>query len=197
MLTDVLCLTTATAARLGVNRFQHQEHPWVAEFLAGQVESLLFEEARAQAGDSTAAAGRIYMARVRALLRGLRSEDNRHIRANLLNGRLCPDGLLKIEAAGDLLPDAQRKRLELLRAQAAEQAAREARASQAASKPSLFSLSLQCPDCEVWGAYYERIPHVGGHHKLGKTAGLAGTDGAKVACACTACGLRWKTEEPP
>merc|ERR1711933_204217 len=96
-------------------------------------------------------------------------------------------GLVQIEAAGELLPEAQRKRLAEEGAQALERAARELKAARS-NALSFFNEKICCPACEAWGAHYERIPHVGGHHKLGKTASLGGTDSARIACECPVCG---------
>ncbi|CAK0839036.1 unnamed protein product [Prorocentrum cordatum] len=128
---------------------------------------------------------------VRSLLRGLRESQNTPVLAALLGGRLSPRALLRAEAAGELLPEAQRRRQLEAKAQAAERKAREAAAERAGSKLPFASDKIRCPACEAWGALYERIPHVGGHHHLGKTASLGGTDGARLACECRACGARW------
>lgn len=96
-----------------------------------------------------------------------------------------------------MLPEAERRRLQTQSHDAAERAARQARAERSAALLPFQSEKIQCPCCSHWGARYERIPHVGGHHQLGKTASLGGTDSARIACQCPSCGFSWKTDEPP
>eukprot|EP00439_Symbiodinium_sp_Y106_P012760 s3673_g1.t2 len=139
---------------------------------------------------------RSYRARLRRLLQGLRLEE-------LPSHVLSPQEFLSAEEGGALLPAEMRERRRQLedsggswearaarqlsgwqgrnsQEEAAERAAAEARAVRAASALPFFSEKIQCQGCSNWGVRYDRIPHVGGHHKLGKTAGLGGTDYARL-----------------
>eukprot|EP00439_Symbiodinium_sp_Y106_P013329 s3673_g1.t3 len=134
---------------------------------------------------------------------GLRAQANRPLVAKLFEGKLSPQEFLSAEEGGALLPAEMRERRRQLedsggswearaarqlsgwqgrnsQEEAAERAAAEARAVRAASALPFFSEKIQCQGCSNWGVRYDRIPHVGGHHKLGKTAGLGGTDYARL-----------------
>ncbi|OLP88738.1 hypothetical protein AK812_SmicGene29867 [Symbiodinium microadriaticum] len=182
-------------------------HPWVCEFLAWQLETALSEEVKltgagASEGppmhkDVASPEQRSYRARLRRLLQGLRLEANRPLVAKLFEGKLSPQEFLSAEEGGALLPAEMRERRRQLEEEAAERAAAEARAVRAASALPFFSEKIQCQGCSNWGVRYDRIPHAGGHHKLGKTAGLGGTDYARLVVQCEKCGLSWRTDEPP
>eukprot|EP00747_Dinoflagellata_sp_TGD_P185131 gnl/TRDRNA2_/TRDRNA2_41494_c0_seq2.p1 gnl/TRDRNA2_/TRDRNA2_41494_c0~~gnl/TRDRNA2_/TRDRNA2_41494_c0_seq2.p1 ORF type:complete len:212 (+),score=44.20 gnl/TRDRNA2_/TRDRNA2_41494_c0_seq2:55-690(+) len=195
---NLLAKAMASAVASGPVESQSLGHPWVCEYLALQVESQMFADAARCDGADGGVSGvvRRYNARARALLKGVRLEENQSVLISLMEGRLPPGGLLQIQAAGILLPESQRKRLAEEADLAAKRTEQEVKAARWSSKLSFFSDKIRCPACEAWGARYERIPHNGGHHKLGKTASLSGTDGARLACQCTSCGRSWKTDEP-
>mmetsp|Transcript_40209 Transcript_40209/g.72394 ORF Transcript_40209/g.72394 Transcript_40209/m.72394 type:complete len:236 (+) Transcript_40209:43-750(+) len=201
----MLAAALKAAVADGPNNLRCLGHPWVCEYIAWQVEQRLFANAgkkhRGPDGDTEVgnhgARLRAYNARARAFLKSIRLEENQPVLASLFEGRLSPRSLVSIEAAGKLLPEGQRKRLAEEEAQAAERREREAKIARTTGALPFFSDKIQCISCETWGAQYERIPHVGGHHALGKTPSLGGTTHARIACACPSCGLRWKADEPP
>ena len=84
-----------------------------------------------------------------------------------------------LDLSKELLPEGQRERLSQDRVDAAERAAKEVKAAVAASSLPFFTPKIQC-QCGTWGVRYDRIPHVGGHHQLGKTASLGATDHART-----------------
>lgn len=202
---SMLASSFEAAVAAGPTTLQCLRHPWVFEYIAWQVEQHVFADVsrRIHSHDTEKSNGserahwRGYNARVRALLRSIRLIENETVVASLFEGRLSPSGFVRIEVDGALLPEAQRKRIAEEELAATERAEREMKKARITGMLPFFSDRIRCPECDAWGARYERIPHVGGHHKLGKTPGLGGTDHARIACACPSCGLRWKTEEPP
>ncbi|CAJ1341830.1 unnamed protein product [Effrenium voratum] len=183
-------------------------HPWAPEFAAWQLEALLLEDlglhtigvpnTKSETEKvSVQSWDREYRARLRRLLQGARLEANRARVARLVEGRLAPCEFLRAEACGELLPELQRERLAQDKAAALDRKARELAGERRANALPFFSEKIQCQGCSLWGAFYDRIPHVGGHHKLGKTASLGGTDYARLLAECASCGRRWRTDEPP
>ncbi|CAK9087492.1 unnamed protein product [Durusdinium trenchii] len=183
-----------------------KSHPWAAEFVAWQLEGLLQEELGVRTilsspRQDNPASGTVkvpvevsrgHRARLRRLLQGVRLKANRAVVESLMEGRLSPRSFLHAEESGD-----QRERLAQDRAAAAERVEKEVKAAKASSALPFYSEKIHCQGCGTWGARYDRIPHVGGHHQLGKTASLGGTDHARIAAQCASCGLRWRTDEPP
>eukprot|EP00434_Breviolum_minutum_P029078 symbB.v1.2.025719.t2/scaffold2509.1/size77380/6 len=152
-------------------------HPWAAEFVAWQLEAHLQEELcgvpmMLVAGQSASLSGN-----TEPCFRCCRGFTWLSFSAETPATKCAPTGESSI---GEIFDGRAAMASGGSEADAAERAAKEAKSAKAASSFPFFSEKIQCQGCSKWGVRYDRIPHVGGHHKLGKTASLGGTDYAEV-----------------